>query len=80
MEACVQIDCSPGPLRPDTHLHTICDQCGIDPTMMFAPAVKTFGCWTYVVKQPVQYALVAEQFGTELTRLYERGMIRYASW
>jgi len=79
LDQIIEIDCPPGAIRPDAVLETILEGTGIEPV----PAESTwFGNWTFnfnhVPKEIYEKArpIIKER----LTKFYNKGVIRYASW
>lgn len=75
----IEIDCKPGPIRPDNFFRVICNEIGIE---YYEPVSKLFGNWTWGIDHltPEQKKVYDEFVPGYLKSLYERGLIRYASW
>ena len=75
----VNIDCAPGPIRPNTYFEVICSKLGIE---YFEPVNKFFGNWTWMLLTLTdeQLEVYSEFVPGYLKGLYESGKIRYASW
>ena len=73
----IEIDCDPwtGMGRQQDHYESICKAVGLEPQ----PRIKAFfGCWEW----PVTYQTKEQRGKVEemLRDLYDRNLIRYASW
>lgn len=73
------IDCPPGGLRPDAHLHNMCQALGL-PEAMFVPESRLFGCWTWQIQDREAYAAAVPAIKAHLVALHAGGHIRYAEW
>lgn len=78
MKITIEIDCEPFAPRPDIYFKHIWQQI-LDRADKIPEAVsKFFGCWRWddiTVSEDQQ-----KEIGNYLTRLYNNGNIRYASW
>lgn len=78
MKIQIEIDCEPFAPRPDAYFKHIWTYI-LENTEKLPEAVsKFFGCWTWEnieVSEDKQ-----KEIGNYLTRLYNEGKIRYASW
>ena len=73
----IEVDCDPwtGMGRQEVHYKAACEAAGLEPQ----PRISAFfGCWTW----PVVYQNQEQQDKVKeyLTNLYNRGLVRYASW
>ena len=75
----VNIDCAPGPIRPDAYFRVICEELGIE---YFEPVTKFFGDWQWKLPELTEEQLkIYEEFvGDYLRGLYANGYVRYVSW
>lgn len=72
----ISIDCPPGYPRPDTYMSHICKE--ILHTECPQASSKFFGNYTFEVRD---YSTEeSNKIGEYLTRMYNNGCIRYASW
>jgi len=78
-EHTIEIDCEPGTPRPGDLIGTVIADTGLP---LRPDVARFFGCWTW------NYSDVSHKKWTEiqpilkerLTKLYNDGVIRYASW
>lgn len=75
----IEIDCAPGPVRPDAfYVNTI-----VGTGLPFRePTCKVFGCWTWDYSDlPLEvWERVTPILKERLTAFYLKGAIRFASW
>ena len=77
----IDLDCAPGPIRPNQLLPGILEDTGIiiDPEQTVS---RLFGNWQWEIpeEQSELYEKVRETIKDRITALYNKGFIRYGSW
>lgn len=75
----IHIDCAPGDPRPDVYLKIVLKDTGIDPV---PPKSTFFGDWAFDFSHVDRdlWKKCVPIFKERLTKLYNSGAIRYASW
>jgi len=90
----IEIDCPPGQTRPDVYFNYILkllESCDDKQLWDFAKkcigaesASRSFGNWSWYIsfnRDNIHLkSILQTHFKTELTKLYNSGRIRYASW
>lgn len=77
----IEIDCPPGPVRAEQKFADMCESCELDSTQ-FTIISKSFGNWEWRVEENYEEVYQSKQRLVEahLTKLFNSGQIRYASW
>lgn len=77
----IEIDCSPGTARPDTHFKNLLGEIDMREDE-FELVGKSFGNWTWRVKSEsvTRYEAKRSVVSKLLKKLYDEGVVRYAGW
>jgi len=77
----IDIDCPPGPLRPNAVLQWVLQGSSLAPED-FDNTGRTFGNWTFVPKPEKldEYGTQRNHIKARIIEAYEHGFIRYGSW
>jgi hypothetical protein len=75
----IELDCPPGGIRPSDLIADVIKDTGL-PTR--EPVAKVFGNWTWVYDDipKEQFDAAKPLLKERITKLYNRGTIRYGSW
>jgi len=79
LEQTIQLDCSPGSLRPDDLINSVLEGTGLEAGKITG---KFFGCWTWDFSNisRKKYEKIRPILKRRVTALFNSGTIRYGSW
>ena len=79
----IEIDCAPGPIRPDFYLPIVLESANLTVSGKEQPVSRFFGNWVWVLPMKVEddfdVKLAGEKIHDKQEELYNAGRIRYAS-